>query len=67
MARYTEAPNTRLRDLIKSKKAKVRKLNDLSEIEQNRLAKLKEVLDGLRRGKNVLSESQKNQYIAYIE
>ena len=60
-------PNTKLRDLLKSKKAKTRKLSELSKIGQNRLAKLKGMLDELRRQKNVLSESQKNQYNAYIE
>ena len=46
-------PNTKLRDLLKSKKAKTRKLSELSKIEQNRLAKLNAMLDELRRGKNV--------------
>ena len=31
-------PNTKLRDLLKSKKAKPRKLSELSKTEQNRLA-----------------------------
>ena len=52
-------PNTKLRDLLKSKKAKTHKLAKLSKTEQNRLAKLKEVLNRLRRGKNMLSESYK--------
>jgi len=51
-------PNTKLRDLLKSKKAKTRKLSELSKIEQNRLAKLNAMLDELRRGKNV----QNRQY-----
>jgi hypothetical protein len=34
-------PNIKLRDLLKSKKAKPRKLSELSKTEQNRLAKLK--------------------------
>ena len=51
--------NTKLRDLLKSKKAKTHKLAKLSKTEQNRLVKLKEVLNRLRRGKNVLSESRK--------
>ena len=59
-------PNTKLRDLLKDKKAKTRKLNELSIIETNRLAKLKVMLGGFRRGKDVLSESHKNQYNAYI-
>jgi len=55
-------PNTKLRDLLKNKKAKTHKLSELSRTEQNRLAKLNRLLDELRRGKNVLSESRKNQY-----
>ena len=46
-------PNTKLRDLLKRKKAKPRKLSELSKTEQNRLAKLNLMLDELRRGKNV--------------
>jgi hypothetical protein len=46
-------PNTKLRDLLKSKKAKPRKLSELSKTEQNRLAKLNLMLDELIRGKNV--------------
>ena len=46
-------PDTKLRDLLKSKKAKTRKLSELSKTEQNRLAKLNLMLDELRRGKNV--------------
>ena len=48
-----DKPNTKLRDLLKSKKAKIRKLSELSKIEQNRLAKLNGMLNELRRGKNV--------------
>ena len=46
-------PNTNLRDLLKNKKAKIRKLSELSKTEQNRLVKLYMMLDGLRRGENV--------------
>ena len=46
-------PNTKLRDLLRSKKSKTRKPNELSKTEQNRLVKLKGMLDELRRGKNV--------------
>ena len=46
-------PNTKLRDLLKSNKAKTRKLSELSKTEQNRLAKLNAMLDELRRGENV--------------
>ena len=46
-------PNTKLRDLLKNKKAKTRKLSELSKTEQNRLAKLNGMLDELRRGENV--------------
>ena len=46
-------PNTKLRDLLKSKKANTRKLSELSKTEQNRLAKLIGILDELIRGKNV--------------
>ena len=35
-----QKPNTKLRDLLKSKEAKTRKLSELSKIEQNRLLKL---------------------------
>ena len=42
--------NTKLRDLLKNKKAKTRKLSELSKTEQNRLAKLNGMLDELRRG-----------------
>jgi predicted nucleotide-binding protein (sugar kinase/HSP70/actin superfamily) len=48
-----QKPNTKLRDLLKSKKAKTRKLSELSKTEQNRLAKLNLMLDELIRGKNV--------------
>ena len=48
-----QKPNTKLRDLLKSKKAKLRKLSELSKIEQNRLAKLNGMLDELRRGENL--------------
>ena len=46
-------PNTKLRDLLKSNKAKTRKLSELSKTEQNRLAKLNAMLDELRRGVSV--------------
>ena len=46
-------PNIKLRDLLKAKKAKIRKLSELFKIEQNRLAKLNAMPDELRRGKNV--------------
>ena len=45
-------PNTRLQDLLKSKKAKTRKLSELSKTEQNRLAKLNVMLDAIKRAKN---------------
>ena len=48
-----QKPNTKLRDLLKSKKAKTRKLSELSKTEQNRLAKRIGMLDELIRGKNV--------------
>jgi len=48
-----QKPNTKLRDLLKNKKAKTRKLSELSKTEQNRLAKLNGMLDELRRGENV--------------
>ena len=57
-----QKPNTKMRVLIKNKKAKNRKLSELSKTEQNRLAKLNGMLDKLTRGENVLSESCKNQY-----
>ena len=46
-------PDTKLRDLLKSKKAKNRNLSNLSKTEQKRLGKLKGILDQLTRGKNV--------------
>jgi len=61
-----QKPNTKLQDLLKNKKAKTRKLSELSKTEQNRLAKLNNML-AFRRGENVLSEFHKNQYNAYIE
>ena len=48
-----QKPNTKLRDLLKSNKAKTRKLSELSKTEQNRLAKLNGMLDELRRGEKV--------------
>ena len=45
--------NTKLRDLLKSKKAKTRKPNELSKADTIRLAKLYGMLDELRRGENV--------------
>ena len=60
-----QKPNTNLRDILKNKKAKIRKLSGLSKIEKNRLANLNTMLDELRREENVLSESRKNQYNAY--
>ena len=48
-----QKPSTKLRDLLKNKKAKPRKLSELSKTEQNRLAKLNRMLDELRRGENV--------------
>jgi len=48
-----QKPNTKLRDLLKNKTAKTRKLSELSKTEQIRLAKLNAVLDKIRRGKNV--------------
>ena len=55
-----QKPSSKLRDLPKNKKAKTRKLSELSKTEQNRLAKLNGMRDELRRQKNVLSESRKN-------
>ena len=57
-----QKPNTKLRDLLKSKKAKTRKLSELSKTEQNRLAKLNAMLDELRRGENAMSDSRENHY-----
>jgi hypothetical protein len=48
-----QKPNTKLRDLLKSKKAETRKQSELSKTEQNRLEKLIGMLDELRRGENV--------------
>jgi len=38
-------PNTKLRGLLKRNKAKTSKLNELSKIEKNRLAKLNAMLE----------------------
>ena len=48
-----QKPNTKLRDLLKSKKAETRKPSELSKTEQNRLAKLNVMLDEFRHGANV--------------
>jgi len=48
-----QKPNTKLRDLLKSKKAKTRKLSELSKTEQNTLARRNGMLDELVRGENV--------------
>ena len=48
-----QKPNTKLGDLLKSKKTKTRKLSELCKTEQNRLAKLNAMRDELRRKKNV--------------
>ena len=48
-----QKPTTKFRDLLKSKKAKTRKLIEFSNTEQNRLAKLNLMIDELRRGENV--------------
>ena len=50
-------PSTKLRDLLKNKKAKTRKLSERSKTEQNRLVKLNGMLDELKRGKNVQKSS----------
>jgi len=42
-----------LRELLKNKKAKIRKPSELAKTEKNRLAKLNTMLNELRRGKNV--------------
>ena len=42
-----------MQGLLKSKKAKTRKLRELSKTEQKRLAKLNGMLDELRRGEHV--------------
>ena len=50
-------PNTKLRDLLKSNKAKTRKLSELSKTEQNRLAKLNGMLDELKRYEDKLKKA----------
>ena len=55
-----QKPNTKLRDLLKSKKAKTRKLSELSKTEQNRLAKLNAMLDELRRAENPGAQFSRN-------
>ena len=52
-----QKPNTKLRDLLKNKKAKTRKLSELSKTEQKRLAKLNSMLDEFRCGENVTQNS----------
>ena len=44
--------NTKLRDLLKNKKPKTRKLSELSKTEQNRLVKLNGMFDELIRAEN---------------
>ena len=46
-----QEPNTKLRDLLKNKKAETRKQSELFKTEQNSLAKLNRILDGLGRQK----------------
>ena len=46
-------PDTGMQDLLKRKKAKPRKLSELSKTKKIRLGKLKGMLDELRRGENV--------------
>ena len=50
---FQQDPNTKRRDLLKSKRAKTCKLSELSKIQQNKLAKLNGMLYELRRGENV--------------
>ena len=52
-----QKPNTKLRDLLYSKKAETRKLSELSKIEQNSLAKLNLMLEELIREENVKSSA----------
>ena len=44
-----QKPNSKLRDLLKNKKAKTRKLSELSKTEQNRLAKLNAIRSEIER------------------
>ena len=46
-----QQPNTKLRDLLKSKKGKTRKLNELSKTQKDRLAKLNGMPDEPKREK----------------
>ena len=48
-----QKPNTKLRDLLKSKKAKTRKLHEVYKTEQNGLVKLNAKLDDLGHGENM--------------
>ena len=50
-----KAPNTQLRDLLKSNQAKTHKLSEASEIGGNRLAQLNAMLDELRRQQKVIN------------
>ena len=56
--------NTNLRDLLKNKKAKTRKLSEFSKTEQNRLAKLNAMLDELKRYDDKLKKAIFNYYRA---
>ena len=47
-----QKPNTKLRELLKNKKTKTRKLSELSKTQQNRLATLNGMLDELRYKEN---------------
>ena len=61
-----QKPNTRLRDLLKSKKAKSRKLSELSKTEQNRLEKLNGMLNELRRGE-IMQNRQLATWLTEVE
>ncbi len=60
-----QKPNTKLRDLLKSKEAKIRKLSELFKTEQNRLAKLNGMLNELRRQKKVINKVKVKNYGYY--
>ena len=51
-------PNTKLRDLLKSKKAEIRKLSMLSKPNKNKLVKLNGMLNELKREENVQNQSK---------
>ena len=60
-------PTSDFRELLQERIEKTNPRRTLTVEETTRLNKFEEIGDTLKRGENVLSESQKNQYNFYIE